>query len=132
MMGKKRLLIIDDDARVRDATRFAFKGDFEIFEASDPDGALRTYDQVNPHVVFLDLELKGLMAGWEILREIRKRGSHTLVLMVTSHGEEKNNPLASKADAFFEKPCGPKPIRKFLCDRGVLTDEREKRGGGIV
>lgn len=120
MMEKKRLLIIDDDLRIREATRFVFEGDFEISVASTKEEALAIYDREVPDAVFLDIDLNGLPQGWEVLREIRSRGRKALILIITGQGEEKENPLASEADAFFIKPCAPKPIREFLGTQGML------------
>lgn len=135
-MRKKKLLVVDDDPEVRHATRFAFERDFDVLEARDEKEALRIYDENSPDVVFLDIVFHGIPKGWEILKEIRKRGRKTLVVLVTALASAERNPLAGLADGFFAKPFDLYAVNTFLAERGMLPKaedlsfkEKETREG---
>lgn len=119
---KKKLLVVDDDPEVRRATRFAFERDFDVFEAGDEKEALRVLDEQSPDMVFLDIVFHGIPKGWEILKEIRKRGRKALVVLVTALASAERNPLAGQADGFFAKPFDLYKVNTFLAERGMLPE----------
>ncbi len=122
---RKKLLVIDDDREVRQATRFAFERDFDVLEARDEKEALRLFDENSPEVVFLDIVFHGIPKGWEILKEIRKRGRKTLVVLVTALASAERNPLASEADGFFGKPFDLDAVNAFLVEKGMLPEAED-------
>ena len=122
---RKKLLVIDDDREVRQATRFAFERDFDVLETADEKEALRLFDEHSPEVVFLDIVFHGIPKGWEILKEIRKRGRKALVVLVTALASAERNPLAGEADGFFAKPFDIDKVNAFLAERGVLPEAED-------
>ncbi len=80
------ILIVDDHPVVRDGL-LAILGtqlDFEVVgEASSGPEALRKYEQHNPHVVLLDLEMPK-MDGVEVIRRLRQSTPEAKVVVFTA------------------------------------------------
>lgn len=128
-MEKKKLLVVDDNEDVRQATRRAFGRDFEIFEAADQNEALLIYDTKSPDLVFLDIDLNGLPRGWDILQRIRERGRRAVVLLVTGLATAERHPLFSQADGHFPKPFDLKSMRSFLAEKGLAPCQNHTPAG---
>lgn len=76
-----RLLLVEDDRRVRRGTALAFKQEgFEILEAADADSALRQMEESKPDLAILDVMLPG-RDGFELCREIRKRSNMPIIFL---------------------------------------------------
>ncbi len=101
-----RLLIVDDEASIRDVLRqlFEYEG-HEVSVAPDGMDALSMLDGVAPDVVFLDVKMPGL-DGMEVLQRIRERRSDQIVVMISGHGTIHTAVEATRMGAydFLEKP----------------------------
>jgi two-component system response regulator RegX3 len=76
-----RVLIIDDEAPLRQSLEFAFTRDgFEVASVPDATSALAELDRALPDVVILDVILPG-RDGFDICREIRTRGDVPVVML---------------------------------------------------
>ena len=71
-LGVARVLIIDDDADIREAVTevLSYEG-HEVFGASEGEQGLVRCRQVRPDLVLLDLMMPG-MNGWDFLRAMRR------------------------------------------------------------
>ena len=103
------ILVVDDDAQVRDALSVALPFQWEaatVVTAADGDEVLRIFNDVAPDIVLLDVSLPG-RSGFEVLRQIRQF-SDVPVIMVSALGEEKDQVqgLALGADDYVVKPFG--------------------------
>ena len=121
-LEKKRLLVVDDEPRVIEATQLAFENDFEVISAANEKEALTLFDSKHPDVVFLDIEFYGLPKGWDILRQIRERNSRVVILVTTGLPVNDSDVRLKQADGFFPKPFNRDQVWKFLVAKGVLTD----------
>ncbi|MEA5153549.1 response regulator transcription factor [Raineyella sp.] len=85
-MGKIRILVVDDEAVVRDAYRHLF-GDVEdyevVAEASDGREAVARYEEARPDVVLMDLKMPR-MSGVEAMTEIGRQHPDACMVAVTS------------------------------------------------
>jgi DNA-binding response OmpR family regulator len=60
-MGRKLVLVVDDDRGVQDAVREELANrDYEVVIASDGDAAMRLLDAMKPDVLVLDLQLPNI------------------------------------------------------------------------
>ena len=85
-MADTRVLVVDDHPAVRRGLRtfLELAGDLAVVgEAADGPAALDLIATLEPDVVLLDMMLPG-MDGVAVLRELRRRGLTTRVLVVTS------------------------------------------------
>jgi DNA-binding NtrC family response regulator len=99
----KRLLVIDDDAKI--AALFAdFFGDRYAVETADSGAAaLAALDRQRPDLVLLDINMPGI-SGLEVLKEIKRRDERIPVIMVTANNEISAAEQALKAGAFAYLP----------------------------
>jgi two-component system response regulator MprA len=104
--GGMHLLVVDDDAAVREALAVVLALDgFEVTTAEDGRQAIRTLHSERPDAVVLDILMPGL-DGLEVCRRIRAAGDRTPVLMLTARAEvsERVAGLEAGADDYLVKP----------------------------
>jgi len=112
---KPRILVIDDEAAIRDSLRMILE--YEHYEfvgaASGPDG-LAVIKRDVPDLVLLDIKMPG-MNGLETLAEIRKVDESLPVAMISGHGTITDAMHATRLGAFdfIEKP--------FTSERVLVT-----------
>ncbi len=96
-----RVLIVDDDERVRNALTIFFdtRADFVVAgEASDGAEAVARCKQLHPDVVLMDLNMPG-MDGVAATRRIRKDCPHLPVVVLTNSSEWERIEAALQAGA---------------------------------
>ncbi|MBM7095560.1 MULTISPECIES: response regulator [Alteribacter] len=111
---KKKLLIVDDQYGIRVLLHEVFEKDgFDTYDASNGKQALSIVRDKNPDLVLLDMKIPG-MDGLEILREMKKMGVETNVIMMTAYGELEMINEAKKlgALAHFAKPFDIDEVRE--------------------
>jgi DNA-binding response OmpR family regulator len=101
-----RILLVEDDPNLRTFLRKAFREEgYTVDQAAAGDEGLAAALSTKYDCVVLDLMLPG-MDGFAIVRELRDRGIHTPVLMLTARGEltDKVKGLEGGADDYLTKP----------------------------
>jgi DNA-binding NtrC family response regulator len=78
-----RVLIVDDEAGIRESLRMLLKKDCEIATAGDVDAALHAIARETPDLILLDLLMPG-RNGLELLSELSERGVRTPVIVLTA------------------------------------------------
>ena len=79
----RTILVVDDEAPLRQSIRFVLRNEYRIVEAGDGGTALRLAQSESPDVVLLDINLPD-MDGREVLRRLREMQPETNVVMVTA------------------------------------------------
>lgn len=93
-MDKTRILIVDDEVRIREMIReYISLEAFEADEASDGPEALELFRRNDYALVILDVMMP-MMDGWSVCREIRKL-SQVPVVMLTARGRSTTSCSAS-------------------------------------
>ena len=86
---KKKLLIIEDDEKMREALQEFFKDEgLVLFTADDGPQGLRVFRQHHPEVVLLDIGLPTL-GGMDVLRAMRSIDKAARVILVTGFSSEE-------------------------------------------
>jgi two-component system nitrogen regulation response regulator NtrX len=101
-----RVLIIDDDAGIRDALRMILEYEgYEVAAAADGPSALSELEANPPDAVLCDIKMPG-MDGFEVLDRIVARDGAPPVLMISGHGDIATAVEATRRGAvdFLEKP----------------------------
>ena len=101
---KLRVLIVDDDARVRRALRSLIECSQDLTvvgEAGSARSARRLDLELRPDVVVLDLLLPQAPDGMQVLREFR--GQDRPVVAISRMGELGPEAMVAGAHAFLEK-----------------------------
>lgn len=110
-MAKTQLLIVDDEAKLREVliSYFEAKG-YAVLAAETGREALRIFDGGNVALVILDLMLPDI-SGEEVCAALRRR-SAVPVLMLTAKNMEEDllNGLAIGADDYLTKPFSLKEL----------------------
>jgi two-component system nitrogen regulation response regulator NtrX len=115
---KPRILVIDDEAAIRDSLRMILEyEDYEFVGAgSGPDGIAQV-KRDPPDMVVLDIKMPGTN-GLETLAEIRKIDESLPVAMISGHGTITDAMQATRLGAFdfIEKP--------FTSERVLVTVQK--------
>lgn len=100
----KSVLIVDDEAIIRDLCSKALKG-YRVFQAGDGEEALKVFQKGEIDVILTDVMMPK-MGGIELLKRL-KEVEPTLVVIVMTGFAEKDiilNALKADADDFITKP----------------------------
>lgn len=104
-MASAKILVVDDDPAVRNLVlRFLSKQDYQVESAEDGKGALAVFEQFNPDLVVLDVNLPDAN-GYDLCKEMQTR-TGVFVLMLTSRSDEadKIRGFSQGADDYLTKP----------------------------
>ncbi len=122
----KTILIVDDEAIIRDLCAKALKG-YRVVEATDGVEALRVFEQGGVDVILTDVMMPR-MDGIELLRRL-KEIEPTLVVIVMTGFAEKDiilNALKADADDFITKPLNLLQLKTAVdnaLDKRALKEE---------
>jgi two-component system, OmpR family, phosphate regulon response regulator OmpR len=109
-MGK-RVLIIDDDNKLRKLLKEYLEGaGFEVYGLADGSSMMKTIAEESPDMIILDIMLPK-KNGLELLKEVRQK-SGIPVIMLTARGEEADRVIGLElgADDYLPKPFSPREL----------------------
>lgn len=124
MTEKTKILLVDDEPAITiDLAQFLQRAGFAVATAGNGLEALHRINQDPPDLVVLDI-LMPRMDGRETLRELRRAGNWTPVIMLTqvSGTAERSLALDEGADDYINKPFDPKELVSRI--RAVLRRAR--------
>lgn len=101
-----RVLVIDDDRRIRDMLQRNLADDgYQVETAPDGESGLRRLRESEPSVVVLDVSMPG-MSGYEVCSTVRREGRQVPILLLTARGEitDRVTGLDAGADDYLPKP----------------------------
>ena len=135
---KSRILVIDDEASVRDSLKMILEYDgYDCLLAPGGQDVLTRVERDSPDLVFLDVKMPG-MDGLDVLRRIREVNETMPVIMISGHGTVSTAVEATKLGAtdFLEKPLSTErvtlTIRNTLKQQRVLDENRSWRKAAEV
>ncbi|MBZ0304489.1 MAG: response regulator, partial [Anaerolineae bacterium] len=102
----RRVLVVDDRWENRSVlTNMLLPLGFEVVEAVDGLDCLKKVDEFHPDVILLDLRMPA-MNGLEVMRRLRKRPRHVVIITISASAFEHNREesLLAGADDFLAKP----------------------------
>ncbi len=108
----KLVLIVDDDASVRELIEFVVKKEgFRVDKAGDGEEALQKARRISPDLILLDLMLPKF-GGFEILRELQNDETTGIpIIIITGRYTERSTSDMIKQEPnvrdFIEKPVKP-------------------------
>ena len=112
--GGPVILIVDDDARLREFVRVNLEMDgYSVREAASAAEGLAALDEEPPDLILLDVMMPEV-DGWEMLRRVRERhGVDSIpVIMFSGKVDERTAGTAAErgAQAFIGKPFDPQQL----------------------
>jgi two-component system nitrogen regulation response regulator NtrX len=114
-MPKSRILVIDDEAAIRDSLKMTLEYEgYDFVAAATGQEGLALIEREGPDLVLLDVKMPG-MDGLEVLDRIRAINDALPVVVVSGHGTISTAVEATKKGAFdfIEKP--------FASDRVLVS-----------
>src|SRR4051812_22094631 len=104
-MSRSILLVDDEPAILKTLTAVFSQRGWTTFNAPEGAAAIRIYDEEQPNVVLLDVNMPGLR-GTEVLRLILARDPDAAVVMLTGAGDIATSVEAMQigAENFLAKP----------------------------
>lgn len=132
-----RVLVVDDNHDNADIIRQYLEStrDYAVTVAYDGDEALRSFRELCPHLVLLDVMMPGIN-GWDVCRTIKSdpaRAAATRVIMLTARDDlvDKRTALQTGADDFLEKPLDlSKVLAAVRRNAAVLTGSPDSPNPG--
>ncbi|MEQ1846456.1 MAG: sigma 54-interacting transcriptional regulator, partial [Nitrospira sp.] len=128
------LLLIDDDADIRDQMKWALASDYQLLEAADRSAALAQIREALPPLVLLDLglppDIDGASEGLAILREALHLNPMAKIIVVTGNSDRAKAIAAIEGGAydFIEKPIQLDMLKVVLQRATYLSGvERDRR-----
>lgn len=132
-MKKIKLLIVEDEAAIRDMLRFSLPDtEFSLQDAEDTQKATRLLADEIPDLILLDWMLPG-QSGIEFMKWLKQQEhlQDIPIIMLTAKAEEENKVkgLLSGADDYVTKPFSPSELIariKVVLRRGPLISPEDE------
>ena len=109
-MDRKRILIVDDESRMRKLVRdFLVRSNFEVVEAENGEQAVEIFfEDKNIDLIVLDVMMPR-MDGWQTCKQIREY-SKVPIIMLTAKSDERDELQGFElgVDEYITKPFSPK------------------------
>ena len=128
---KSRVLVIDDEAAIRDSLRMILEyEDYQFVGAASGQEALDVVKRERPDIVLLDIKMPG-MDGMEVLRKLRALDEGLPVVMISGHGNTATAVEAIRLGAidFLDKPLSSERVivtlRNVLRQSELSTENRD-------
>jgi two-component system nitrogen regulation response regulator NtrX len=130
---KPRILVIDDEAAIRDSLKMIldYEG-YEVLTAATGEDGIAQAEREAPDLVFLDVKMPG-MDGLEVLQRLRHLVEVTPIVVISGHGTVQTAVEATKLGAFdfIEKPLETErvlvTVRNAVDSRRLRTENRSFR-----
>jgi two-component system phosphate regulon response regulator PhoB len=151
--ASSRVLIVDDNPQILELLEAYLESlPVSVSLANDGEAALAAVEDSPPDLILLDIMMPA-MSGWDVCRELRRKGLDIPIIMLTARGEEGDRVrgLDAGADDYVSKPFSPtelvariravlRRIRPALADEALnyadivmdLVAHRVIRGGKPV
>ncbi|MBI5419481.1 MAG: sigma-54-dependent Fis family transcriptional regulator [Deltaproteobacteria bacterium] len=116
MTPRRNILLVDDDAGVRDAmSAFLSRAGYAVTVAEDGEKGLRLLESSAFDLVVSDLKMPG-MSGMDFLKSIRSRGNNVPFVLLTAYGSIETAVASMKSGArdFLLKPFPPAQLERVI------------------
>jgi two-component system, chemotaxis family, chemotaxis protein CheY len=111
------VLIVDDSIIVRKMLTLEMQrlGYYVVGQAGSGQQAIELYDEFVPDLVTMDITMS-VMNGIEAVKVIKAKHKDAVIVMITSHGEEKMvmEAIMSGAKGYILKPISPQKITDIV------------------
>jgi DNA-binding response OmpR family regulator len=142
MNRRPKLLLVDGEKAIRDRLApFLSRAGFNVRVAADGEIALQETASFAPGLIILDVLIPRL-DGREVLRQLRKRGDWTPIILLTQVGDsaERAKALMEGADDYLNKPFNRHELvarikavlRRASLGQPSLSVARRLRSGDLV
>jgi CheY-like chemotaxis protein len=118
-MGKKVILIVDDQLELRNLILLTLDGnDYELHTANDGQQALTMAKQLHPDLMILDVMMPGNFDGYEVCKELKTNSSlkDIYIILLTARGQQADNKKGfdAGANSYIVKPFSPLELASIV------------------
>ncbi len=86
-----KILVLDDETKIQGILKGRLEMDgHEVFTAESGETGLAIINEHQPHLLLLDLSLKGQLSGRDVLAEVKKTNPQVHVVVVTGYVEAES------------------------------------------
>jgi CheY-like chemotaxis protein/predicted regulator of Ras-like GTPase activity (Roadblock/LC7/MglB family) len=129
-MGKKRVLIVDDDEDILRMLEYGLRKlgpEYEIFTAKDMFSAIDEIEEVHFDLVLTDYMMPG-MTGVDLARAARRMSPDTQVVLMTAYGTNKLRHTTDNLgfDGYLNKPFTMEQIRDVVQQTGRRKEPEQE------
>jgi DNA-binding NtrC family response regulator len=122
---KKRVLVVDDDAAVRQALKRVLEtAGYEVGVAQDGEEATTQFLPEQTDLLLLDLNLPS-QSGWDVFGRLTSRYPLVPVIIITGMPNQYATAVAAGVSALMEKPVEATALLKTVGE--VLAERNEAR-----
>jgi len=110
--SKKRLLVVDDDPDVAEATSLLLSDSYSVDLAANGEEAMQRVDERAPYdLILLDLVMPR-MDGGDVVRALRGRGDTPPILLLSGSEDLVERATDLAVDAYLAKPVDAAALRE--------------------
>lgn len=119
----RKVLVADDDLRVRKLVSITIGKEFQIVEATNGEEAVALAQEHRPEIALLDVRMPK-MDGLQACRRLRSNPAHAemRIIMLTGMGSDEDRQLgiSAGADDYMVKPFSPRALLEKLKLEGPM------------
>ena len=138
-MKQPNVLVVDDEAAIRDMIRFALEqSDMQVRSAANAHDALLSINEERPDIILMDWMMPGV-SGLELTRRLRKDSftSEIPIIMLTARvtEDDKVAGLEAGTDDYVVKPFSPRELLariRAVLRRSSPTDDSGRLVAGVL
>jgi DNA-binding response OmpR family regulator len=127
-----RILVVEDDEMVRKTVRQTCESEgYEVVTVERGGEAVQRAEEVKPDLILLDLVLPD-QSGFDVCRELRRRGLRIPILILSAKGDEIDVVLGLEigADDYIQKPFRPRELLARIASHLRKATESRTAGAG--
>jgi len=115
----KTVMLVDDNMINNFVTKRVISNvdaSLQVCDYTDPQKALSILDEINPTLIFLDLNMP-VLDGWQFLEGMMAQNSHHKVYILTSSTSEldrQRSTAYTNVVSFLNKPLAPETVAAIL------------------
>ena len=126
----EKILIVEDEAKIRKVIKSYLKEDYEISEVDDGKKALEVFKNDEFDLIILDLMLPKI-SGEEVCQKIRQVSEIPIIMLTAKSSEEnKIDGFNFGADDYLTKPFSPREL--LLRTKAILRRSNDKDKASII
>jgi DNA-binding NtrC family response regulator len=126
-MTSKRILVVDDDSYVREATEAILcRQNYEVDTAPNARAALQKLEEAEYNLILSDIRMPG-MSGMELLELARTKAPDTHIILMTAYGTVENAVEAMRKGAYDYIQKGSDPAEFELVVERALNFQEAQR-----
>lgn len=113
MTTKTKILLVDDNAQMRNLLRITFSSypEYELLQAQSGKEAIDLINIHHPEILFLDVMMPGEMDGLDVCRFVKSSPElqSTFVVLLSAKGQKQDiaDGMEAGADKYLTKPFSP-------------------------